>query len=92
MTKMATTPIHGKNPPKIFSRAKGHMAVWLGILHLVFKAIIVCSTDDPRMTFMPRSNLVSCHFVHFVVHITCICIQLDKNPVYKTMQLFIIFL
>ena len=32
MTKMAATPIYGKNPSKIFfSRTKGPMTLWLGI-------------------------------------------------------------
>ena len=52
MTKLATTPIYGKNPSEIFSRTKG--------------PVIVCSNDDPRLTltyFMARSNLVFYAFI-----------------------------
>ena len=42
MTKMAATPIYGKNPSKIFSRTKGPLTCGL-----VFS--IVCSNDDPRL-------------------------------------------
>ena len=60
MTKMATTPIYGKNPSKIFfSRIKGQMTLWL-------ETIIVGSNNDPRLTltyFTARSNLVSYAFI-----------------------------
>ena len=49
MTKMATTPLYGKNTSKIFSRTSGP------------HPIIVYSNDDPKLTltyFMARSNLV----------------------------------
>ena len=67
MTKMAATPIYGKNPSKIvFSRTKGPMTLWLGMLHLGLGPIIVGSNDDPRLTltyFTARSNLVSYAFI-----------------------------
>ena len=66
MTKMAATPIYGKNPSKIFSRTKGPMTLWLGMWHWGLGPIIVCSNDDPRLTltyFTARSNLVSYAFI-----------------------------
>ena len=67
MTKMAAKPIYGKNPSKIFfSRTKGLMTLWLGMLHWGLGPIIVCSNDDPRLTmtyFTTRSNLVSHAFI-----------------------------
>ena len=63
MTKMATTPIYGKNPLKIFfSGTGGPISTKLGMLHRGFQPIIVCSIDDPRVTltyFTARSNLVT---------------------------------
>ena len=67
MTKMATTPIYGKNPAKIFfSRTKGPMTLWLSMWHWGLGPIIICSNDDPRLTltyFTARSNLVSYAFI-----------------------------
>ena len=67
MTTMAATPIYSKNPSKIFfSRTKGPMTLWLGMLHWGLEPIIVCSNDDPRLTltyFTARSNLVSYAFI-----------------------------
>ena len=67
MTKMAATPIYGKNASKIFfSRTKGPMTLWLGMWHWGLGPIIVCSNDDPRLTltyFTARSNLVSYAFI-----------------------------
>ena len=61
MTKMATTPIYGKNPSKIFfSRTKRPLNLWLGSIG-DSGPIIVCSNDDPRLTLTyitARSNLV----------------------------------
>ena len=60
MTKMAATPIYGKNPSKIFSRTGGPISTKLGILHRGLMSIIVCSNDDPGVTltyFTARSNL-----------------------------------
>ena len=63
MTKMATMPIYGKNPSKIFfSRTGGPIFTKLGMYHWGLQPIIVCSNDDPRVTltyFTARSNLVS---------------------------------
>ena len=67
MTKMAATPIYGKNPSKIFfSRTKGPMTLWLCMSHWGLGPIIFCSNDDPRLTliyFTARSNLVSYAFI-----------------------------
>ena len=63
MTKMAATPIYGKNPSKIlFSRTGRPIFTKLGLYHRGLKPIIVCSNDDPGVTltyFMARSNLVT---------------------------------
>ena len=60
MTKMAATPIYGKNPSKIFlSETGGLISTKLGI-------VIICSNDDPGLTltyFMARSNLVTKAFL-----------------------------
>ena len=61
MTKLAVTPIYGKNPSKIFSRTKGPMTLCLVYSVGDSGPIIVCSNDDPRLTltyFTARSNLV----------------------------------
>ena len=61
MTKMAATPIYGKNPSKIFfSRTGGPISMKLGMLYQGHQPIIVCSNDDPGMAltyFTARSNL-----------------------------------
>ena len=63
MTKMAATPIYGKNPSKIFfSGTGGPISTKLGMLHRGLQPIIVCSNDDPKVTFTyftARSNLVT---------------------------------
>ena len=63
MTKMATTPIYGKNPSKIFfSRTKWPVSCGLVCSIGALGPIIVCSNDGPRLTltyFMTRSNLIS---------------------------------
>ena len=63
MTKMAATPIYGKNPSKIFfSRTGRRISTKLGMQHRGLKPIIVCSSDDPGVTltyFTARSNLVT---------------------------------
>ena len=63
MTKMAATPIYGKNPSKIFySRTGGPIFTKLGMKHRGLLPIIVCSNDDPGVTltyFMASSNLVT---------------------------------
>ena len=48
MTKVAATPISGKNPPKIFfSRTGWPISTKLGMKHYGLLPIIVCSNDDP---------------------------------------------
>ena len=62
MTKMATTPINGRHPSKIFSRTGGPIFTKLGMWHRGLQPIIVCSNDDPGVTltyFPTRSNLVT---------------------------------
>ena len=57
MTKMAATPIHGKNPIKIFFY--GPISTKIGMQNRGLLSIIVCSNDDPGVTltyFMARSN------------------------------------
>ena len=60
MTKMAATPIYGKNPSKIFfSGTGGPVCTNLGMMHRGLQPIIVCSNDDPGVTltfFTARSN------------------------------------
>ena len=67
MTKMAAMPIYGKNTSKIlFSRTKGPVTLWLGMLHMGLGPIIICSNDVPMLTltyFTARSNLVSYAFI-----------------------------
>ena len=62
MTKMAATPIYGKNPLKIyFSRTRRSMTLGLGMWHLGSEAYQVCSNDDPRLTLTyltSRSDLL----------------------------------
>ena len=62
MTKMAATPIYGKNPSKIFSGTGGPISTKLCMLHRGLQPIIVCSNDDPGVTltyFRTRSNFVT---------------------------------
>ena len=67
MTKMAATPIYGKNPSKIFfSRTGGPIFPKLGMKHRGLQPIIVCSNDNPGVTltyFTERSNLETLAFV-----------------------------
>ena len=60
MTKMAATPIYGKNPSKIFfSRTGRPIFTKLRMYHWGLQPIIVCSNDDPGVTltyFTARSN------------------------------------
>ena len=60
MTKMAATPIYGKNPLKIFfSGTRRLMTFGLGMEHLWCWAYQVCSNNDPRLTYLTsRSNLL----------------------------------
>ena len=61
MTKVAATPIYGKNPSKIFfSRTGGPIFTKLGMQHRGLLPIIVYINDDPGVTltyFTARSNL-----------------------------------
>ena len=63
MTKMAAMLINGKNPSKIFfSRTGGPIFTKLDMQHCGLQPNIVCSNDDPKVTFTyftARSNLVS---------------------------------
>ena len=63
MTKMADMPIYGKNPSKIFfSRAGRPIFTKHGMYHQGLQPIIVCSNDDPGVTFTyftARSKLVT---------------------------------
>ena len=67
MTKMATMPIYGKNPLKIFfSRTSGPISLKLGIQYRGHGPCKVCSNDDPGSTityFMARSALLPNAFV-----------------------------
>ena len=60
ITKMAATPIYGKNPSKIFfSRTGRPIITKLGMYHRGLLPIIVYINDDPGMTltyFTARSN------------------------------------
>ena len=62
MTKMAATPIYGKNPSNIFSGTGGPIFTKLGMEHRELQPIIVWSNDDygvPLTYFTARSNLVT---------------------------------
>ena len=50
MTKMAATPIYGKNPLKIFSGTKGPMTLGLGMQHWGLGPNKVSSNDDLGLT------------------------------------------
>ena len=67
MTKMADTPIYGKNPSKIFFCGTSRsISTKLGMKHPGVQIIIVCSNDDPGVTltyFTARSNLVTYVFL-----------------------------
>ena len=62
MTKMAATPIYGKNLSNIFfSGIGGPISMKLGMWHWGLLSIIVCSNDDPggTLTYLTAmSNLV----------------------------------
>ena len=62
MTKMATMPIYGKNPSKIFSGTSGPISTKLDMKHRGLQPIIVYSTYDYEVTltcFTARSNFVT---------------------------------
>ena len=59
MTKMATTPIYGKNPSKFFSRTAGPISKKLGMKHRELEYYNVFINYDLWMTltyFMGRST------------------------------------
>ena len=65
ITKMAATPIYGKNPSKTFSRTGGPIFTKLGMYHRGLLPILVSINDDPGVTltyFMARSNLENLGF------------------------------
>ena len=67
MTKMATTPIYGKNHLNIFfSGTKRLMAMGLGMWDWGFGPYQICTNDESRLTltyFMARSNLIPIAFI-----------------------------
>ena len=61
MTKIAATPIHGKNPSKIFFIG-GLISMKVDMQHRGLQPIIVYTNDDPAVTltyFTARSNSVT---------------------------------
>ena len=62
MTKMAATPIYGKNPLKIFfSNTRRPITFGLSMRHWGCGAYQVCSNDDSKLTLTyltSRSNLL----------------------------------
>ena len=59
LTKMATMPIYGKNPSKIFSGTGGAISKKLGMKHRWLKYYNVNINHDPVVTltyFMTRST------------------------------------
>ena len=64
MTKMATMPIYGKNPSKIFfSGTIGPMTLKLGIQHWGLGPYKNYSNDELGLTFTARSTLLPNAFV-----------------------------
>ena len=62
MTKMATMPIYGKNPSKIFSETNGLISIKLGMKHGWLNYYNVYINHDPGMTmtqFMARLTWVA---------------------------------
>ena len=63
MTKMATLPIYGKNPSKIFAETNNLISRKLGLKHRWLKYTNVYINHDPVMTkFMARSTWVAYAF------------------------------
>ena len=63
MTKIATLPIYGKNPSKIFSETNRLISRKLGLKHRWLKYSNVYINHDPVMTkFMARSTWVAYAF------------------------------
>ena len=66
MTKMAATPIYGKNPSRIFSRTERANDLVAWYVALGTRAHHSCSNDDSRLTltyFTARSNSVPYAFI-----------------------------
>ena len=66
ITKMAATPINGKNPSKIFSGTGRPIFTKPGMKHRGLPPIIVCSNDDPGvpLTYFTSSlNLATKAFI-----------------------------
>ena len=59
MTKMAATPLYGKNPSTI-SGTNGPFSTKLGMKHWGLGLIIVCSNDDPLMILSYKNLRFSC--------------------------------
>ena len=62
MTKVATMPIYGKNPLKIFTKTKGPMALGLGMQHRGHGPSKVRKNDNLGLTlavFTVRSDLLT---------------------------------
>ena len=72
MTKVAATPIYGKNPLKIFfSGTKGPMTLGLGMQHRAFGPNKICSNDDLGLTltfFTARPDLLPYAFIWENIH------------------------
>ena len=76
MTKMAATPIYGKNPLKIFSETSGLISIKPGVYHWRTQALHSLHNDDLGLTityFTAKSNFVTKAFlkekvsiVHFI--------------------------
>ena len=65
MTKMATTPIYGKKPSKIFYRTNSPMIMKLGMEHYILKLYKVYINDDRELTltyFTTMSHLAKLVF------------------------------
>ena len=85
MTKMATMPIRGKNPLKVFcSKISKAITIALRVQHLGQRTYNVCSNDDPGLTltyFTSRSILLSnrCWNKCFIETIEVFGLKFGKN-------------
>ena len=79
MTKMAATPIYGKNLLKIFFfRTRRPVTLRLGMQHWGCGAYQVCSNDDPRLTLTyltSRSNLLPNAFKCFLFFLNVVLLN-----------------
>ena len=65
MTKMAATPIYGKNLENLFSRTRSSIIFKLGMQYQGLKLYTGCINDDPGLTltyFTAGSNLFTYTF------------------------------